>query len=122
MNFIEILDSDSTRWTKSFAEEMYDRNKDWEFSPAGALGWRMPVQPNLSEIVQLNWRVQNQVMQLVSSLEKFSVSSSPEDWMQAEKELDAIRCTVASMKRFSDEHLDEHLAEQSHSAPVMAAV
>ncbi len=104
-NFIDVIDADSTRWTRDFAEEMYEKNKDWCFSPAGALGWRMPVSEEFSQIVQLNWKVQNQLIQLVHSLERFQDSAGSEDWLRVEKDLDSIRCTIATMKRFTDENL-----------------
>jgi hypothetical protein len=109
MNFLEAIEMPGIKWTHSFIEMLYDANKDWNHSPAGAFGWKLPLSDDYREIVAYNWQVQHQLLQLHNSLTLFQRMGRPDDWLEVEKDIDGIRRLVAKMRDYSDLHLDSYL-------------
>lgn len=109
MNFLEAIDMPGLKWTHSFIEMLYDANKEWSYSPAGALGWKLPLSDEYRDIVAYNWQVQHQLLQLHNSLTIFKRMGRPDDWLEVERDIDGIRRLVARMRDYSDLKLDSYL-------------
>lgn len=118
MNCLEIIQGDRTQWTKSLADQLFECNKEWAESPAGQMGWRFPVQNEFSQVVKINWKIQDELIHLSRSLDKFQESSSKEDWFDVEHTLDQIKLLIGKLRRFTSENLSEHVSRNKESIPL----